>query len=181
MLRYFLVLFVFLANLQEVKLEDSIQVNKSLFNQIKENFSQVQTNSDGPRPSLLDVLFFNPSYEISSQSSSLTERKTDPFTSFESKTNQVNKTSWKCWAQAITFLRPMDDATTQNIVSALGTVFIFGFFAMILQIRYGEITLAEFSILLIKTCLFMCGLLLVYDFYMFNVYITDCSNIIEFN
>ena len=167
MLQYLLLVFLTLANLQEVTLEDSIQINTSWFN--------------GPKPSLLDVLLFNSNYEISSKSSTLTERKFDPIFSFKSKTMKVSKTSWKCWAQAITFLRPMDDVTTQNIVSALGTVFIFSFFAMILQIRYGEITLPEFSILLIKTCLFMCGLLLVYDFYMFNVYISNCSNTIEFN
>ena len=167
MLRYLLLVFLTLANLQEVTLEDSIQINTSWFN--------------GPKPSLLDVHFSNSNYEISSQSSSLIQRKIDPFASFKSKTNQVSKTLWKCWAQAITFLRPMDDVTTQNSVAALGTVFIFGIFAMILQIRYGEITLTGFSILLIKTCLFMCGLLLVYDFYMFNVYISDCSNTIEFD
>ena len=167
MLRYLLLVFLTLANLQEVTLEDSIQSNTSWFN--------------GPKPSLLDVLFFNSNYEISSKSSTLTERKFDPIVSFKPKAKQVSKTSWKCWAQAITFLRPIDDVTTENIVGALGTVFIFGFFAMILQIRYGEITLAEFSILLIKTCLFMCGLQLAYDFYMFNVYISDCSNTIEFN
>ena len=167
MLRYLVLVFLSLANLQEVKLEDSIQSNTSW--------------SNGPKPSLLDVLFYSPNYDISSQSSSLIERKIDPIVSFNSKTKQVSKTSWKCWAQAITFLRPMDDVTTENIVSALGTVFIFGIFAMILQIRYGEITLSGFSILLIKTCLFMCGLLLTYDFYMFNIYISDCSNTIEFN
>ena len=175
MLKYILVLF--LANLQKVKLEDSIHLTTNWVNQSQENFNiaipegQLQANPDRPRPSLLDVFFFIPNYE----------RRTQSFGLFGPKASLKSNTTWKCWAQAITFLRPKDNVTIQNNVAAFSTVLIFGIFAILIQIEYGEITLSDFSILLIKTCLFVCGLVLTYDFIMFNVYISDCSNTIEYN